>query len=97
MLKTFKKKPKHLNKINTNTIIMDLKNLQKKGQAGLNTKMTALIGAVIVIFLVVALAPEIFSELAVLDANADTPSWIPTVMFVIVGAGLVFLVWRTFN
>lgn len=77
---------------------MDLKNLQKKGQmAGLNSKMTGLIGAVIVIFLVVALAPEIFSELAVLDANADTPAWIPTVMFVIVGAGIVFLVWRTFN
>lgn len=70
---------------------------QKKGQAGLNAKMTGLIGAVIVIFLVVALAPEIFEQLGVLDANQDTPAWVSTVMVVIVGAGLVFLVWRTFQ
>lgn len=75
----------------------DLKSLQKKGQAGINSKMTALIGAVIVIFLVSALAPEIFTQLDTLSASAETPSWVPTVMFVIVGAGLVFLVWRTFN
>lgn len=76
---------------------MDLKKLQKKGQAQVSSKMTTLIGAVIVIFLIVALAPEIFSELAVLEADADTPGWVPTVMFVIAGAGLVFLTWRTFN
>lgn len=76
---------------------MDLKKLQKKGQAQVSSKMTTLIGAVIVIFLIVALAPEIFSELAVLDADANTPAWVPTVMFVIAGAGLVFLTWRTFN
>lgn len=75
----------------------DLKSLQKKGQAGINSKMTALIGAVIVIFLVSALAPEIFTQLDTLSTSAETPSWVPTVMFVIVGAGLVFLVWRTFN
>ena len=75
----------------------DLKALQKKGQSSVNVKMTALIGAVIVIFLVTALAPDIFSELATLEASADTPNWIPTVMYVIVGAGLIFLVWRTFN
>lgn len=72
-------------------------NAQKRAQAGLNNKMTQLIGAVIVIFLVVALAPEMFTELGVLSANVDTPSWVATVMVVIVGAGLVFLVWRTFN
>jgi len=75
----------------------NLKSMQKKGQAGLNSKMTALIGAVIVIFLVVALAPEMFEQLGVLEANVDTPGWVPVVMYVIVGAGLVFLVWRTFN
>ena len=75
----------------------NLLNAQKKAQKGLDSKMTGLIGAVIIIFLVTALAPEIFTQLGVLDANADTPSWVATVMFVIVGAGLVFLVWRTFN
>lgn len=75
----------------------NLLNAQKKAQKGLDSKMTGLIGAVIIIFLVTALAPEIFTQLGVLEANADTPSWVATVMFVIVGAGLVFLVWRTFN
>ena len=75
----------------------DIKELQEKGQAGLNNKMTGLIGAVIVIFLVVALAPEIFDQLEVLDTSLTVPGWIYTVLVVIVGAGLVFLVWRTFN
>lgn len=75
----------------------DILKSQKKAQAGLNGKMNALIGAVIVIFLVVALAPEMFTELGVLSANADTPAWVSSVMVVIVGAGLVFIVWRTFN
>ena len=76
----------------------DLKAMQKKGQAGLNAKMTSLIGAVILIFLVVALAPEIFTNLATLsEVGSDVPTWVGTVMVVIVGAGLVFLIWRTFN
>jgi len=69
--------------------------LQKKGQAGLNAKMTGLIGAVIIIFLVTALAPEMFTALD--GFGVETPAWVATVMTVIVGAGLVFLVWRTFN
>ncbi|MFW6377226.1 MAG: hypothetical protein ACOCZ5_01145 [bacterium] len=48
------------------------------------------------IFLVVALAPDMFSELEGLDSG-DTPTWVYTVMTVIVGAGLVFIVWRTFG
>lgn len=76
---------------------MDLEKLQKKGQAGVSSKMSALIGAVIVIFLVVALAPEMYTEIGILEANVDTPAWVSTVISVIVGAGLVFLVWRTFN
>ncbi len=75
----------------------NIKELQEKGQAGLNRKMTGLIGAVIVIFLVVALAPEIFDELEALDTSTSVPGWIYTVLVVIVGAGIVFLVWRTFN
>lgn len=79
-------------------LAFDIETLRnKRGQTGLNSKMTALIGAVIVIFLVTALAPEIFAQLGVLEADLNTPAWVPTVMFVIVGAGLVFLVWRTFG
>lgn len=68
----------------------------KKAQAGLTSKMTSLLGGVILIFLVVALAPDIFSELVELEDNSDVPDWIYTVMVVIVGAGLVFLIYRTF-
>jgi len=70
--------------------------LQKKGQAGLTGKMNALIGGVIVIFLVVALAPEIFDQLDVLSQSTTTPAWVPTVLFVVAGAGIVFLVYRSF-
>ena len=82
-----------------------LKELQERGQAGISGKMTAIIGAVIMIFLVVALAPEMFEQTASLEAvngtghliHPDVPSYLPTIMFVIIGAGIVFMVWRTFN
>ena len=81
------------NKLSSN----DLYRLQKKGQKALNSKMTALIGGVVIVFLVVALVPEIFSEIAGLETNADVPVWLFTVITVIVSAGFVFLIWRTFN
>ena len=68
--------------------------MQKKGQAGVSKAMTGLIGAVIVVFLVVALAPEIFSGLSDLEADVAVPAWISTVLFVVVGAGIVFIVYR---
>lgn len=71
--------------------------LQKRGQKGLSSKMTALIGAVILIFLIVALAPEIYTQLNASDFTSNAPGWVPTIMVVMVSAGLVFLVWRTFS
>lgn len=60
--------------------------------------MKFLIGAVILIFLVSALAPEIFTNLdGLTGAESDVPAWVSTVLVVIVGAGLVFLVWRAFG
>lgn len=75
----------------------DLAKLQERGQAGLSTKMTALIGAVIIIFLAVALLPEVFSEVSGLETNTDVPGWLFTVISVIVAGGFVFIIWRTFN
>lgn len=74
-----------------------LKSLQKKGAAKVDKKMTSLIGSVIVIFLVAQLAPEIFSQIENMTGMSSVPSWVPSVMFVIVGAGIVFLVWNTFD
>jgi len=71
--------------------------LQKQGQAVVNNKITYLIGALIVIVLAVNLAPEMFSSISNLSGDANTPSWVPTVLFVIVGAGLVFMIWKVFD
>jgi L-asparagine transporter-like permease len=74
--------------------------LQKKGQAGVNSKITYLVGALIVIVLAVNLAPEMFTGIATLGnetTNPDVPTWVPTILFVIIGAGLVFLIWRAFG
>lgn len=68
---------------------------QKKGQAKIGSKIDVLIGAVILILFVTALAPEIFTNLNLL--GTETPAWVKTTLVVIVGAGLVFLVWRTFE
>jgi len=74
-----------------------IKSLQKRGQANVDKKMTALIGAVIVIFLVTQLAPEMFSQIENMSNSSAVPGWVPAVLFVIVGAGIVFLIWNTFN
>lgn len=73
---------------------------QKKGALGVDSKISYLIGAVIVIVLAVAVAPTMFSSLTDLSnetLNPGVPAWVPTVLFVIVGAGLVFLIWRAFG
>lgn len=78
----------------------DLKSLQKKGETGVNSKITYLIGGLIVIVLAVALAPSMFEGLAGLNTTAtggNIPTWVPTVLVVIVGAGLVFLIWKAFG
>jgi len=75
----------------------NIKDMQKKGQTGINSKISYLIGALIVVVLATALAPEMFSNVANLSGNADTPNWVPSTIFVIVGAGLVFLIWRAFG
>lgn len=71
--------------------------LQKKGQAKVDNKITYLIGALIIVVLATALAPTMFSNIAGLENNSDTPSWVPVVLYVIVGAGIVFLLWKSFN
>ncbi len=81
------------NKMEKSKLLM----LQKKGQAGINSKVTYLVGALIVIVLAVNLAPEMFSGITALSNDSDTPTWVPTVLFVIVGAGIVFLIWRAFG
>ena len=58
---------------------------------------TKMLGAVVVVFLIAVLAPEIFGELATLEGDTATPGWVYTLLVVIVGIGLVFMIWRLFK
>ncbi len=60
-------------------------------------KISALIGAVVLIFLITALAPDIFAQITTMENSTDIPAWVSTVFFVMVGAGLVFMVWSLFS
>lgn len=62
------------------------------GNAKMKGVIYALIGGVVVIFLVSALAPDVFQNLT--DMNASVPTWVKTALTVITGAGLIFLIWR---
>jgi len=70
--------------------------LQKKASAQMSGTMTALITGLIVVVLATALAPEMFTNVAGLEGEEDVPTWVPTVLYLIIGAGLVFLIWRVF-
>ena len=70
--------------------------LQKKASAQMTGTMTALITGLIVVVLATALAPEMFTNVAELETVEDVPDWVPVVMYLIIGAGLVFLIWRVF-
>lgn len=55
-----------------------------------------LLGAVLVILFVVVLAPVIFGSDGLTNSNltASAPAWLVTILTLIVGIGLVFLVYR---
>jgi len=76
----------------------DIQRLQKKGQAKITGKMTALIGGVVIIFLAVALLPDLYAEIETLNAvDTPVPKWLYTVMGVVVAGGFVFIIWKSFN
>jgi protein-S-isoprenylcysteine O-methyltransferase Ste14 len=62
-----------------------------------SNKTKALLGAVILIFLITALAPSIYEQLAVLGNTTGVPTWVGVVLIVVVSAGLIFLVWNLFD
>jgi hypothetical protein len=54
------------------------------------------IGAVILVSVIVALAPTVFTDLASSNFTDVAPTWVSTVLPIIIGAGFVFLLWRMF-
>lgn len=80
--------------------IFDLKAMQKKGAHHTTQAIDYLIGALIVVLLATQLAPQFFTGISGLNTTAtggSVPTWVPAVLYVIVGAGLVFLIYRAFG
>ena len=70
--------------------------MDKKGSLNVSKGMEYAIGAVILVSVIVALAPTIFDDLANATFTGSAPTWVSTVLPIIVGAGFVFLLWRMF-
>jgi len=60
----------------------------------MNAQLSKLFGAFILVLIGTALAPEIFSNIAGMGDNASIPSWLVTTLTAVVGAGVLFLIWR---
>ena len=61
----------------------------------LNNQMTKLFGAFILVLIGTALMPTIFTQVAdMAGVDSDVPAWLVTALTVVVGAGLLFLIWR---
>jgi len=61
----------------------------------LNSNMNRLFGAFILVLIGTALAPEIFSQIAEMGGvESDVPAWLVTTLTAVVGAGILFLIWR---
>lgn len=71
-----------------------IKNMLSFKRGNLNSSVQKTFGAVILIYLVVALLPGIFTSLANGTIFANTPTWVVTIFQVIVGAGFTLLVWK---
>lgn len=56
-------------------------------------QMTKLFSAFVLVLIGTALAPEIFSNISGMD-NTSTPAWLITTLTAVVGAGILFLIWR---
>lgn len=83
-----------------NKTVFDLDSVQKRGAVRAGNHIEYLIGALILVVIATSLAPTMFSNTADLGnttLNPSVPTWVPTVMYVIIGAGLVFLIWKGFG
>ena len=59
----------------------------------MNEKIAALIGALVFIVITVAVAPTMFTGLN----TTGGPTWLNTVLPIVVASGLIFAVWSAFN
>jgi hypothetical protein len=78
--------------------------LQKKGAAQVSGKLKGLIGSLVFIVILVQLAPTFFTGLGSTGtglANATAypavPTWLPTVLIILVAAGLIYAAFEVFT
>ena len=63
--------------------------------AKMNSQLTKLFGAFILVLIGTALAPEIFTNISGMSGeNSSVPAWLVTTLTAVVGAGILFLIWR---
>jgi len=60
----------------------------------INSQMTKLFSAFILILVGTALIPEIYVQLNALENATGVPSWLATALIIVVGAGVLLLIWR---
>lgn len=65
--------------------------MNRKG--AVNAKVMGLIGALILVVMISAVAPTMFTGLN----TTGGPTWVNTLLPVVVGAGVVILAWRSFS
>lgn len=82
---------------------MKMKNMSKKGNAGSHAINYLVVGLLVIVMLSV-LSGTIFSYLGTgavglgnTTANPSVPTWLPSLLIIIVAIGLVFLVLRAFG
>lgn len=63
-----------------------------------SSNISIVFGAVILIFVIVALLPDIFAEVEALDPDTtDVPAWVVTILSVVIAGGFVMLIWNLFG
>lgn len=73
-----------------------IKWLNKKGQVA-SAKVNYLFGALVVIIFATALAPTMFEAVANLTGVTGVPTWMTTLLPIVIAMGLVFLIWRAIS
>lgn len=63
----------------------------------MNGHIEYLIGGLLLVVLLSAFAPTIFTNLQNVNTTSGAPSWLPTILTIIVGIGLVLLAWKAFG
>lgn len=62
----------------------------------MGAQVNKLFGAFIIVLIGVALAPTIFENIAGMNSS-DVPTWLVTALTAVVGAGILFLIWRAID